>query len=103
MFTAKVLCLIRPRKLLPRVATFLQPGQGWEARLPLLLTPPSPPPPGHSTPTLLPHLHQLLGDVSFAAGDEIVKGYVTIKLVWTDITLGIFKETPVIPPLDYPL
>ena len=25
-----------------------------------------------------------------------------IKLVWTDITLNIFKETPVIPPLDYP-
>ena len=24
------------------------------------------------------------------------------KLVWTDITLSIFKETPVIPPLDYP-
>ena len=25
-----------------------------------------------------------------------------IKLVWTDITLSIFKETLVIPPLDYP-
>ena len=27
---------------------------------------------------------------------------VSTKLVWTDITLSIFKEIPVIPPLDYP-
>ena len=33
-----------------------------------------------------------------------ISGYISMynKLVWTDITLSIFKETPVIPPLDYP-
>ena len=31
-----------------------------------------------------------------------LQGRLHIKLVWTDITLSIFKETPVIPPLDYP-
>ena len=48
-----------------------------------------------------------MGPEGVVAGPEVslatlISTIMAIKLVWTDNTLSIFKETPVIPPLDYP-